>query len=155
MYTAAVLTSISAQLLSWIAKNTFDLQGFVFETRQGMALPHHMTICLGTIEKSSLHDRSIIGCEVILKIDSLVYNKNLGVCAAPVCNSVILRTTGNSKHEDVVLKSTNVIPHITTCILPSSKPFFSNQMLEKPNSDNIVEKLDQGYSLMATITELD
>lgn len=154
MYTAAVLTSISAQLLRWIAKNTFDLQDFVFETIQGLALPHHMTICLGPIEKSSLHDRSIIGCEVILKIDSLVHNKNLGVCAAPVCNSVILWTTGNSKHKDV-LKSTNVIPHITTCILPSSKPFFSNQMLEKPNSDNVVEKLDQGYSLMAIITELD
>lgn len=151
--TAAVLTPISTQLLHWITRGTFNRDhDFVFKTRP---LPHHMTICLGRIEDSSLHDRSILGCEALLKIDTLIHNRDLEVCATPVYDSTAMWTTGNGKYENILLKSANTVPHITVCIRPGFKPFFSIQMLEKLNSNNVVLHLDQSYTLQATITEID
>jgi len=90
MYTAAVLTPISAQLLNWIARGTLNQDhDFVFKTSQGMSLPHHMTINLGPLDES-LHDRSLLGCEASLRIDTLIYNQDLGVCATPVYDSTAM-----------------------------------------------------------------
>lgn len=82
MYTAAVLTPMSADLLKWIMRATLRLEdeGFVVENSQGEPLPHHMTICMGPLDESGLHGRSILGDEADLTFDSLVYNHALGVC---------------------------------------------------------------------------
>jgi len=157
MYTAAVLTPISADLLKWIMRATLRLEdsGFEVKNSQGDPLPHHMTINMGPLDES-LHDRSIIGCEVTLTFDSLVYNHGLGVCAAPINEATMLWTLGDGRYEPCPLKSKNAHPHITICIKPGSKPQLSNQMLdaETPHPATVLTQLDQGHTLKAYIREV-
>jgi hypothetical protein len=156
MYTAAVLTPMSADLLKWIMRGSLRLEdeGFAVENSQGEPLPHHMTICMGPIDKSDLHGRGILGCEADLTFDSLIYNHALGVCAVPIIKATCLWTSGNGKYDPLPLKSANAYPHITVCIKPESKPRFSNQMLETPHPDTVVTELDQSHILKARIREV-
>jgi hypothetical protein len=148
MYTAAVLSPTSAQLLKWIMRGTIALEGegFVTETAQGHPLPHHMTINMGNLD-SSLNPKAILGEPVILEIDRLVYNYTLGVCAAKV-------TRAAHSYKSWKIKSANIVPHITVCIKPGSKPMFSNQMLETPSPHNVEVELDQPYELDAVVMEV-
>lgn len=155
MYTAAVLTPISAELLKWIMRGTVALEdeGFVTETGQGNPLPHHMTINMGSFDKS-LNRPEIVGEPALLKVDRLVYNHTLGVCAAKVVEAMAYSTDPDVEPDPMPIRSANIVPHITVCIKPSSKPMLSNQMLERPSPHNIEVVLDRIYELEAEVLEV-
>lgn len=157
MYTAAVLTNISAQLLRWIMTARVDLEkeGFVLETAQGMSLPHHMTIALGKV-KEGLHDHPIIGEKATLVVDRFVYDLDLGVCAAPISKALCRVSMEGHKVVPIPIHSTNAVPHITICIKPGVRPMVSNQMLENAHAYESTHTivLDQKYHLEAMIQEV-
>lgn len=149
MYTAAVLTEVSANLLRYMVMFHVKLheQGFHFRT-ESSELPHHMTINLGPFD-DALNDIEINGCPVIISIDTIVYNKKIGVCAATVCDSV-------AKWDRTKINSANKNPHITCCVKNGCKPRFSNVMLEEQNDPkNIVFKLDKIYKLEAVVKVIE
>lgn len=145
MYTAAVLSQLSADLLKWIVRGTSDLEqwGFEFKTERGDPLPHHMTINLGDFDYSLNNGFTLLNCPVQLTVEEIVYNHVLGVCAAPVIKMVGLG--------DDEIKTVNAIPHITLCIKTGSKPVISNKMLETPSPHTRRRKLDKQYILEAIV----
>lgn len=156
MYTAAVLTPMSAMALEWMVKAKLGLQdqGFVFKTAQGQRLPHHMTINLGKLDEK-LNSREIMGKKAELMVERLVYSDTLGVCAAPVLFAKALMNEGEGleKGDWVDVVSNNPEPHITCCIKPQSKPKLSNQMLEFPSPLTVTVQLDEPVWLEAVIQE--
>jgi len=150
MYTAAVLTPTSAQLLRWIVIGTLDLEShsFLFETSRRQKLPHHATINMGRFDEG-LNHRELLGSKVAMKIDKIVYNEELGVCAAIVQSA----ETRDEDESTVTLSFSNPHPHITICLQEHGKPVFSNEMLDIPSPNNIKVGLDQTYELEAIIRE--
>ena len=155
MYTAAVLTDISSQLLRWLMTARIDLEqhDFVLQTPQGQSLPHHMTISLGKVE-DGLHDHPIIGAEVDLHVTRIAYSLSLGVCAAPVYKAVYWHDVEERgvKLTPFPIHSMNMVPHITICIKPEVQPKDSNTMFEGKNFQYI--NLDQDYCLKAIVEEI-
>ena len=147
MFTAAVLTDNSADLLKWIMRGTLDLEekGFVLKTMAGQDLPHHMTINLGPLDEA-LNPREVLGEKVLLGIDSLVYCLKLGVCASPIINQFVLNVPGCKS-----LQLMNEQPHITICVRPPAKPKMSNDLFKQ--QDTVTYKLDKSYYLDAKIQE--
>jgi hypothetical protein len=155
MYTAAVLTDISADLLRWIMKGTLDLEQRGFVTKNGnQKLPHHMTICLGGIENSP-HQVTLLGAEATLRVSHMFYHEDLGVCAVPVVKATVSWTTGDGEFEPLPLQSTNNVPHITVCLKPYAKPRTSNEMLERTDDPQVIRvNFDQAYDLKAVVREI-
>lgn len=153
MYTAAVLTPLSAQLLRWIMKGTEDLEksGFLLETPQGDFIPHHMTINLGRFDET-LNPKSILGNQAIVKVDKLVYNDVMGVCAANVQEALGFQFLDSSPV--VNIQCVNEYPHVTVCLKPGSKPVESNDLLSRPSPHTIEIALDQVYELQAVVQEV-
>ena len=149
MYTAAVLCPNSSALLRWMARAILRLEekGYAFKTPHGEPLPHHMTINLGALDET-LNPATWMGADVLLSVEELVYEEELGVCAAPV-----LLAVGNSgRHDGEELRSKNVHPHITVCLKSGVKPFTSNLMLEHPEPKKTTRvKLDTTYHLDARV----
>ncbi len=143
MFTAAVLRPTSAALLKWIMRATLNLetQGFCLKTQAGEPLPHHMTINMGSLDES-LNPSTLLGKDVFLHIDGLVYDTELGVCAAPV----FYAWWGMDRH----IQTSNIYPHITVCVKPPSKPVLSNELLKKGGK---VHVLDDVYKLEAVVQE--
>lgn len=146
MYTAAVLKPTSAALLKWILRATINLetQGFCLKTQAGEPLPHHMTINMGSLDQS-LNPPALLGANVLLCIDGLVYDTELGVCAAPV----VFAKWSTAGH-DREIQTCNVYPHITVCLKPPNKPVLSNTLLKKGGK---VHVLDEMYKLEAVVQE--
>jgi hypothetical protein len=149
MYTAAVLTDVSANLLKWMVRALTKLEeeGFVFQTEQGNPLPHHMTINLGAFDHALNDVMTTKGCPIKLTVEEIVYNHVIGVCAAPV-----VRAEGIGEDD---IKTANAVPHITLCIKPGSKPMLSNKMLESPNPHTVRIKLDAAYVLESVGEEVN
>ena len=146
MFTAAVLTDNSADLLKWIMRGTLNLEeeGFVLKTMAGQDLPHHMTINLGPLDET-LNPREVLGADVLLEINCLVYCHKLGVCASPVIGQLVLDVPGCES-----LQLINEQPHITVCVRPPAKPKMSNDLFKK---QAVTYKLDKSYYLDAKIQE--
>ena len=144
MFTAAVLGRISVALVTWILRGTIDLEskGFYLETPGGDPIPHHMTINLGSLNQS-LNPPTILGQTVFLHINQLVYDTDLGVCAAPV---FLAEWQGRE------ICTIHAHPHITVCLKPGVKPVLSNKLLEQGGQ---IYWLDESYCLNATVQECD
>lgn len=149
MYTAAVLKEVSVDLLKSVVRNTTDLEqtGFVFKTTNESPLPHHMTINLGDFSPS-LNDRSILWKPAELQFNQIVFDKVLGICAAPIIRAKSLDKNGNIGLE---VRTCNKRPHVTCCLIPGTKPKMSNDMLEIPTPETVIIDLDQVYILDAVV----
>lgn len=142
MYIAAILDDVSVQKIKntlkadWFLdrKMTFDQEfpDFLYQTEAGMPLPHHMTVNLGSLDKS-LNDPRIIGKPVRLICKNVYVNNWMGVCAIVVDNAYVEIEIGQPW---VDLKTSNVIPHITVCIKKGVKPKTSNDMLSSKFDDD-------------------
>lgn len=151
MYTAAVLTQNSSDLLLWIMRGTLNLEnkGYFAETAQGQYLPHHMTINMGRIDES-LNHHSIVGLTAKLQVDSLIYDDAIGVCAAKVIDARCIR---NAKSQ-MKLCCKNSHPHITVCLKVNSKPVESNLLFKEGLLCSTELQLDKTYELDAVIREV-
>lgn len=149
MYTAAVLTNLSKDLLRWIAINKLSQNDrrWQFSTPSGDELPHHMTINLGNFN-TNLNDQSILGKFVDLKINCISYNEELGACAFPV----IVAKAEISDAQWVKIKTINEHPHITACLMPGINPKTSNEVLQ--SNDTVHLELDRAYHLEAWVEEV-
>lgn len=142
MYTAAVLSEISANLLKWIvrASTTLEKDGFRFCTANGV-LPHHMTINLGELD-ASLNSPTILDQDVTLSFQEIYFDYTLGVCAAKIIEAKL--------QDGYPIYSNNDVPHVTACMKPDSKPKFSNKLfLTSQHTEKV--KLDQVYHLDARV----
>jgi hypothetical protein len=149
MYTAVVLSEMSADLLKWIVRATADLEvsGFHFQTAQGTPLPHHMTVNLGGFdEKLNRPEMMQDFARAELEIAEIVYDHDLGVCAAPVLRAACRVVYGEEGGWEEI-KTTNAVPHVTLCIKAGCKPVYSNKMLESPGPHTVRVKLDKTYRL--------
>lgn len=157
MYTAAVLTDNSADLLRLLTEKLLnpEADGFRFETPQGEPLPHHMTINLGQFD-GALNDRSLLGRPAQVDIEVIGINRTMGVCAAVVTGA---RALTESPHVNspywVELKSKNKKPHVTICLMPGVKAKTSNDMLEGPSLDTVFTRLPRKYTLEAFVREVE
>lgn len=144
MFTAAVLQPNSAALLKWIMRGTLDLEseGFQLTTKAGDPLPHHMTLNMGRFDES-LNPRAMLGQSVVLHVDRLVADPQLGVCAAPV---------NLAEWQGGEVRTVNTHPHITVCLKPGSKPMLSNEMLNRLSNVKVFP-LDEVYRLEAIVEE--
>lgn len=124
MYTAAVLNKNSVDVLKKIVVENLNLQGFVFETKQGEPLPHHMTINLGTFD-AKINNQELVNKPTFLHIDSIFYCEKIGTCAANVIKC---------ECENQNVNSINKHKHITICIKPPAKPFDSNKLFESKSN---------------------
>ena len=127
IYTAAVLTPQSANLLRWAmraATKGFELENdFGFKTPQNEPIPHHMTINLGKLN-TELNPDWILGMSAKLKVDQLRWSEEIGACAFRVVEAI-------SVVDDYVIKSFNdekSNKHITTCLKPGVKAHKSNDL---------------------------
>lgn len=143
-YIAAVLDQKSQSLLTSLAVESVPSE-FVFKTKAGMLLPHHMTINLGDLD-TKLNPSEILGQKVFLEISKIVYNLDLGVCASPVINARLIN--GNE------INSSNLIPHITIGLLSHGKPKDSNMMLEKDENNQVI-KLEFPIILESIVSKVD
>lgn len=152
MYTAAVLTPLSVNLLKWIVRATIKLEeaGFLFETIRGDPLPHHMTINLGVIDRK-LNPLIVLETKSELQINCINYDLMLGVCAIPVLNAVSYLTESSP----TPINTINEVPHITLCLKTGVAPRKSNDMFKSGNENMKVLVLDQTYTLEATILEVE
>lgn len=132
----------------WMTRALLRLEerGYAFKTPQGELLPHHMTINLGALDEA-LNPPTWLDAEVGLFVEELVYEDELGVCAAPV----VLTTGLSERHLGEQLRSKNAHPHITVCLKPGVKPFTSNLMLEHPEPKTTRVRLDKKYLLDARV----
>lgn len=121
MYTAAVLTPPARQLLQQKLEEKRNMSAFVFETKSGEILPHHMTINMGSFD-SSLNDPDCLGKGVTLWVTRFRYNDK--VCCAEVVSADIegkpIRTMNDQKSGK----------HITMCLRPPGKPVDSNELFK-------------------------
>lgn len=129
MYTAAVLTLESIEILKNLASR-LGLEDFVYQTPQGDALPHHMTINLGKFDES-LNDPLLLGQEVEITIDSIWHCKTIGACAAKVSKT---NCCGSE------IKSSNTNKHITICLKPPAKPVHSNKLFSEGSKVFIINE---------------
>ena len=130
-YSAVVLDSESADALKAAAED-FVPEGFVYNTKAGEPLPHHMTIKMGPL-KDKYSEHYTVGDEVSLTVT------HIGVSADAVAAKVV--APGPVK---------NKIPHITIAIPPGGKPSMSNkipseafQEIDPINVTGIVEEVPQ------------
>lgn len=142
MYTAAVLRPESVEILLETLREKLDLEehGFACVTPQGEALPHHMTINLGSFD-TTVNKPELLGRSTILFVDSLWFCKTIGACAARV-------TRAYSDGEEI--NSINQNKHITICLKPPAKAFHSNKIFEAGEC----VMLEQQLNLMADIQEV-
>jgi len=134
VYTAAVLTPQSAELLKWVMRATVNLEernsprgNFELKTPQGEIIPHHMTINLGEL-KEELNSSRILRANAKLTVDYIAYDLEIGACAAHVSEAYAMlpeQTPINSINDERSAK------HITICLAPGVKAFKSNELFEK------------------------
>ena len=152
MYTAAVLTPMSSDLLKWMVRGSLNLEqfGYNFYTKNG-ELPHYMTINMGEID-TELNDINLIDIvSVDLWIKEFVYNDTLGVAAAPVYSATISNGPINKLGKEI--KTINKVPHITLCVKEGSKPYLSNTLLEIQRLETKTYVFDRSYKLESWIKE--
>ncbi len=132
MYTAAILTNSSSKLLhsKLLEKIDPDPLGFVFETKFGQRLPHHMTINLGFFD-TSLNRPEVFGSSVKLWITKFLYDEK-------ICCAVVDKAKTLSK---VPLICANGNPHITVCLRPPTKPVESNKLFTNAASVINIEEI--------------
>lgn len=158
MYSAAVLTRNSAELLKWMIRATLKLEesGFKFETPRGDSLPHHMTINLGKFD-SNLNPSLSLGARALLKVNHCKYSQKLGVCAIPVNEAFALGEVDPEEAlENVnwhIVHTINAVPHITLCLKEGVAPKLSNELLASNSEDVITFDFDKTYVLDAFINE--
>lgn len=149
MYTCVVLSEMSADLLKWIVRAVTDLEeaGFRFHTDQDKPLPHHMTINLGGFNEKLNHPAMLQDfAKAEIYVSEIVYDHDLGVCAAPVVRATCRVVYGEEGGWEEI-KTTNAVPHVTLCIKAGCKPVYSNKMLESPGPNVVRVKLDKTYRL--------
>lgn len=141
MYIGAVLDVVEVLLLKQTLLAYLDPKplGFIFETKSGMMLPHHMTINMGKFD-DSLNDPSILGQEVRLEISKFLYNEN--ICCAAVDSALLSDKTP--------VHSSNKNKHITMCLRPPTKPVESNKLFEKSSVLHV-----DPFVIYATVQEIE
>lgn len=132
MYTAAVLTPQSSDLLQskFEEKINPKLLGFIFETKYGQKLPHHVTINLGTFDES-LNALDILRSPIKIWTHKFLYNEN-------ICCAVVDKIETKS---GVSINCRNEFPHITTCLRPPTRPFESNELFTNAASAINIDEL--------------
>lgn len=137
MFTSAILTEFSRNFLKEIASKLVEFdENFLFQTEQGVLLPHHMTINLGDFDEK-LNNPEILGCDAELFIDKIVFDPELGICAATVAQATAILPSG----DQIKIQSANKCPHITIALKKGVKPKFSNQMLEQGTGKTFESKV--------------
>lgn len=141
-YCAIVLDDTSAELLKTLFRlgmlRHFGLEeehsdrskrhGFVFNTKNGDPLPHHMTICLGEFN-TKLNSLDMLNVPAEIFIDSIWIDLDLGVACARVTDSFVF-------DGDKEVQSVNKHRHVTIALKGEAKPVESNKVLEKtPDED--------------------
>lgn len=146
MYTAAVLTPYSIDLLVCLMRKSLDLEkaGFVLKTPSGERLPHHMTINLGAFD-SDLNPLEMLKQPVRLVVDSFWYSEEIGACAARVIEATVNEMPVRTINDETSHK------HITVCLRPPAKPLHSNKLFQ---SNTEVSKIDGNCLLVATLQEV-
>lgn len=129
MYTAVVLDEDCRKLLKYALCNLLDAEGmgYVFQTRQGDELPHHMTLNLDAFDES-LNDPSLKGAYCRLEVDGFCFDHDMGVIAARVTKHTAVRNAIDGEWSEQPVNTTNENPHITMCLLGDAKPFHSNKL---------------------------
>ncbi len=136
-YCAVVLDNTSAELLKTLFRlgvlrhlgleeehsDPSKRHGFVFYTKNGDPLPHHMTICLGEFD-TKLNTLDMLNEPACIWIDSIWIDLDLGVACAGVSDSTSL-------DGEVEVRSSNKHKHVTIALKGNAKPFESNKVLEK------------------------
>lgn len=132
MYTAAILADSSSKLLhsKFIEKIDPDPLGFIFETKFGQRLPHHMTINLGPFN-DSINSPEVFGSSARLWVDHFLYNEN--ICCAVVKKAETL--------SGIPIFCANKNPHITVCLRPPTRPVESNKLFTNASSTINIEKI--------------
>ena len=144
MYSAIVLNEDSANRLKHIVSGSGlgeHLEGFLFETKQGNPLPHHMTLSLGPLSKDSNKLKG--GEQALIHVAEIWLNKKIGACAAQVVRAETL--------DGSEITTINKHPHITCCIKEYAKPFHSNQIFDEDKS--IWIECPDGLQLEGTVEE--
>lgn len=153
IYTAAVLSPMSATLLKWTMRaitGELELESrFKFKTPQGESLPHHMTINLGKLD-TKLNPEWILGQNVKLFVDQLRWSEGIGACAYRVRDAI-------SVIDDHLITSINdgkSSKHITTCLMPDVKAVRSNDLFGDKAEIDLGNAI-QYSNLYGEILELD
>lgn len=130
MYTAAVLTEESVQLLhsKLLEKIEPEPLGFIFETKAGQKLPHHMTISMGD---SVLNSPKIFDESIQIYVHKFLYNEN-------VCCAVVDRAETETGY---LVNCSNENPHITMCLRPPTRPVESNNLFTGRSSSITIEEI--------------
>lgn len=114
-YTAIVLDPESrTKVMQAFESLNVNFKDYVFHTKSGSPLSHHMTINMGQPDLD-LNPSLEIGDEVEMLIDGICYCKHLGVAACRVVES------GR-------IVSANEQAHITVAIQSHGKPVNSNKL---------------------------
>ena len=142
MYSAIVLDQDSVeQLKQSLGRLSEHLGDFLFETKQGQPLPHHMTLSLGPLNKDC---NGLSGGEqAVIWVSEIWLNSKIGACAAKVIKSETV--------EGKEVKSINDHPHVTCCIKDFAKPFHSNQIFD--DDDSVWIEFPEDLRLTGTVRE--
>ena len=140
MYTAAVINLDDLAPLEKAMRQHIPFEeGYVCQTAQGNPLPHHMTINMGGFD-TALNPKDILGQNCRMVIDSLYQDDDLGVAAARVIKA---ECELNETTEPIcTINDGTSEKHITLCLKPGSKPFWSNKLFERRRPTTIVHQLD-------------
>lgn len=127
-YSAVVLDDESVQKLKDAAIDFGVPEGFVFKTKAGEPLPHHMTITLGPLGDFSTNYP--VGEPITLKATHIGKNERADEGAMAV-----------KVEPPAAISKKIAFPHITLAIPEGGKPFFSNKIPEE-NFKELSEKIE-------------
>ena len=123
-YSGVVLDGESVQKLKEAAGEFGVPEGFVFETKAGEPLPHHMTITLGPLGDFSTNYP--VGEPITLKATHIGADE---------------RAMAVKVEPPAPISEKIAFPHITLAIPEGGKPFFSNKIPEE-NFKELPEKIE-------------
>jgi len=122
-YTALHLNEKAQRMLKKITIKILDDLKISYKKSEIDRFSHHMTICLGELDKSPFHRNVKLNQKFNLIIDSYGYNEDLGVLAFKV------KTKAPSKSET---------KHITAYVKTNSKPYLSNKITKWNKIDDFI-----------------